>query len=82
MIHVMVSRRATALEAQLIHAEEAVTAGTEHVNRQCQILAELEEGGHRTHLAEGLLSVFKESLALHVADRDRIKQGIERLTHD
>ena len=60
----------------LAQAEIDVAAGTEHVERQREILAELGRDGHPTTQAEQLLRTFEDSLALHIEERDRLRKEL------
>ncbi|MBV9113427.1 MAG: hypothetical protein JOY67_11460 [Hyphomicrobiales bacterium] len=64
------------LKQHLAQAESDVVLGTGHVERQRQIIAELERDGHDTEEAEQLLRTFEETLALHVEGRDRLRQEL------
>ena len=58
--------------SDLAVADAHVAQGERHVVRQREIIDELKLGGHSTRLAESLLDSFEQTLASHVAHRDRI----------
>jgi hypothetical protein len=60
-------------QEHLALAERPVTEAEHHVNRQRQVIADLERHGHDTESARYLLSQFEEMLAIQVADRDRLR---------
>ncbi|MEY9199401.1 bifunctional non-homologous end joining protein LigD [Sinorhizobium fredii] len=62
------------IEKHLAKAERHVAEGEEHVARQTNILAELERNGHDTKQARELLETFRELLASHIEDRNRLIQ--------
>jgi len=60
------------LRDHLAMADRHVAAGNRVVIRQRQLISELEADGHDTREALALLARFEGSLALHLADRDRL----------
>lgn len=65
----------------LAQAEHHVLLGEKHIAAQHKIISELEAYGHLkdAERARELLKIFKETQALHVADRDRhrLELGID-----
>jgi len=53
-------------------AERHVANGTAHIERQRQIIAEVDRDGHPIGRSEELLAVFENSLTMHIAVRDRL----------
>jgi hypothetical protein len=60
------------LEQDLSMAERHMIQGTEHVARQRELVARLENDGQDLFQAKQLLARFEELLHLHIVDRDRI----------
>ena len=58
-------------------AERHVAEGERHVARQRDLVAELERDGHETGMARALLQKFEELLAIHKADRDRLRHEVQ-----
>jgi len=56
----------------LVIAERHVLEGARHIERQKQIIAELERDGHDATTGHNTLAVFEEAQQLHIADRDRL----------
>jgi hypothetical protein len=56
------------------HASEAEI----HVARQRELVAKMEQSGHETGLARALLLKFEELLAIHKADRDRLRSEVQK----
>jgi hypothetical protein len=56
----------------LEQAEAHVAQGVRHIERQRQIVADLERGGHDAERAREALKLFEDMQALHVANRDRL----------
>lgn len=67
--------RAT-VERRLAQCERHVALGAEHVRSQRELIAKLEKDGHDTTAAAALLLQFEELQALHIADRDRLRQEL------
>jgi hypothetical protein len=61
----------------LAQAERHVAEGKEHLDRQRQILAELQRDGHDTAEAKKLLATFEALQAQHVADCARLRRELE-----
>ena len=61
------------LERHLALAERHVAQGEAIIAKQRRIVDKLEQGGHDAGEARGLLALFLESQALHIADRDRLR---------
>lgn len=73
------------MDRALIHdrlamAERHVAQGKEHIERQTALIAELDRDGHDSRTARDLLGTLKESLALHIADRDRLRHELAAAT--
>ena len=64
------------IQEHLELANRHVADGEKHVARQKQILAELEREGHDPEQARELLAVFEETLAIYVADRERLEREL------
>jgi hypothetical protein len=62
------------IEKHLAQAEQHVADGERHITRQRQIIAELERDDHDAGSAKELLTIFEETQAIHIADRDRLKE--------
>jgi hypothetical protein len=63
----------------LAQAEDHVAAGTQHVARQREIIAEVERDGHDAPQAKALLEQFEQLQEMHVVDRDRLLRNVEAL---
>lgn len=68
------------IQDHLAMAERHVAEGEEHLDRQTALIAELERDGHDSRTARDLLGTLKESLALHIADRDRLRRELAAAT--
>ena len=70
--------RAT-LEDHLAQAECHVIDGEQHVTRQRELVARLEQDGDTAVASEAreLLAQFVEMQAMHVADRDRLRRELD-----
>jgi hypothetical protein len=64
------------LEGHLAQAERHVLKGESHIDRQRQLVAELERDGDDITLATKLLLQFEQLQAMHIADRDRLRQEL------
>jgi len=64
------------MEGHLAQAERHVADGERHVAEQRARVEALGRDGHDTTEALLLLGQFQELQALHVADRDRLKQEL------
>ena len=62
-------------------SERHVVEGEQRIVRQREVLRELERDAHPDAAARGreLLAKFEETLALHIADRDRLRKQFEML---
>ena len=69
--------RAT-IELHLASAEEHVALGAD---RQREIIVNLERDGHGAVEAQRLLVYFEEQLAMHVADRDRLRKELAEISN-
>jgi hypothetical protein len=61
----------------LSHLEEAerhVREGAGRVERQRELVARLQQGGHPTEEPEALLAQFDETLAAHIESLDRLRE--------
>jgi hypothetical protein len=67
--------RAT-LQDRLAAAERHVAEAERHVAAQREFLAQLQREGHDTAQAKRLLEQFEEVLAIHIADRDRLRKEL------
>jgi hypothetical protein len=69
------------VERHLAQAEIHVANGHEHVIRQRQILARLEEGGHEgaAQAARDLLATFELTQEASIGDRDRLRAQLAAL---
>ena len=65
-----------AIELHLASAEEHVALEVDNVECQREIILKLELDGHDTVEAQRLLVYFEEELAMHVADRDRLRREL------
>jgi hypothetical protein len=63
----------------LAMAERHVAQGEGHVARQRELVAQLERDGHDTDSSLQLLNQFEDLLAIHIADRDRLKAELAKL---
>ena len=57
----------------LAQAERHVAEGEQHIIRQREIIEMLARQGHDTKAADELLGQFEQTLAAHIADRDRLR---------
>jgi hypothetical protein len=64
------------LEEHLAQADRHVEEGWGHLDRQRKVIAELERDGHGAREARRLLHQFEEMQAMHIADRDRLRQEL------
>lgn len=67
-------------ELHLVQAEEAVVSGEGHIERQRQIIRQMEQQGHDAAVAKDLLATFLALQHEHLAHRDRLRLelGIDR----
>jgi len=65
-----------ALQDRLAAAVRHVAEAERHVASQREVVAQLEREGHDTAHAKQLLEQFEEVLAIHVADRDRLRKEL------
>jgi hypothetical protein len=73
---VLHEHRAT-IALHLCEAEAHVAEGMRHVEKQREIIADLERGGHNTLQAASLLCTLEAMLALYVAHRDRLRKELD-----
>jgi len=66
------------VKEHLALAEQHVAQGHEHVAKQRRIVADLETDGHVDAAVKGraLLAEFEKLLAMHIADRDRLRKEL------
>jgi hypothetical protein len=76
---VQLDERSKQIEDQLAQAERHVVIGSRHVATQRELLNKLERDGHDPSKAWSLLTQFEELLAMHIADRDRLRKKLEAL---
>ena len=62
------------VDEHLAQAERHVLEGEALVARQREIVERLGRGGHDTREAMDLLTQFEETQALHIQERDRLRQ--------
>ena len=60
----------------LEQAERHVRQGAVHLQNQRALIERLETGGHDTKESRRLLQQFEEMQALHVGDRDRLRETL------
>ena len=63
----------------LEQAQRHVVEGDRHIVRQCELIADLERGGHDTHEARALLLQYEDIQVLFVSDRDRLQAKLAAL---
>jgi hypothetical protein len=63
--------------AHLALAEKNVALGERHIERQEELVAELDRDGHDTRRALELLATFRRSQAEHIAHRDLLLKGLQ-----
>ena len=69
------------IELHLASDEEHVALGAATVERQREIIVKLERDRHGTIEAQRLLVYFEEQLAMHVADRDRLRKELAEISN-
>jgi hypothetical protein len=57
-------------------AERHVTGGQRHIDRQREIVRELQRDGRDLALAMSLLRQFEDMQTLHTQDRDRLRSEL------
>lgn len=62
----------------LAEAEAHVAEGQRHIDRQEQIVAELDRDGHDTKQAWELLAIFRSLQIEHIAHRDRLLRELKQ----
>jgi hypothetical protein len=67
------------LERHRKQAEEHVALGRQHILRQMEIVAELEENGRDATIARKLLATYQDMQEVHEADRNRIMKELANL---
>ena len=83
MVHLFVFRALTGMERNLLkrnlaRTEKRIAQGREHVERQRQIVEELQRKGQDPGRSADLLRLFTETLDAHLDERDRL---VSELTH-
>jgi hypothetical protein len=63
--------------AHLAKAEKNVVLGERHIQRQEQLVSELDRDGHDTSAALTLLATFHRAQAEHVAHRDFLLRELQ-----
>jgi hypothetical protein len=63
-------------QKHLAQIEWHVVEAEKRVARQREIVAELERAGRRATAARGLLAAFERLLAMHLADRQRLRKEL------
>lgn len=61
----------------VLRAEQHAIEGERHLALQGEIVATLESACHNTTQALRLLAQFEEIQALHIANRDRLRNAFE-----
>jgi hypothetical protein len=61
----------------LAQTEWDVVEAEKRVARQRKLVAELEREGRRATAARGLLAAFETLLAMHLADRQRLRRELD-----
>ena len=69
----------TVWQEHLVATEQHIVEAEKRVASQREIVAELERDGHRTTAARGLLAAFETLLAMHLADRQRLRSEHDAL---
>jgi hypothetical protein len=64
------------LQDRLAAAERHVSEAERHVANQREHVSQLEREGHETGHAKRLLEQLEEVLAIHVAERDRLREEL------
>src|SRR5579883_3437661 len=59
-------------------AEKAVAQGQQHIDREEQMIADLDRGGHDTRLARETLATLRRMQAEHVAHRNLILEMLRQ----
>jgi hypothetical protein len=63
-------------QEHLVEAERHVVEAEKRVARQREIVEELERDGRRATAARGLLAAYERLLAMHLADRKRLRSEL------
>ena len=71
----MINRRTLLLD-QLADAERSIIENETRIRLQKQLIAEQERAGRDSAIAKELLGMLQGSHTLHIATRDRIKNGL------
>ena len=66
------------LKQHLRLAEKHIAEGTEHVERQRQIVDELVRNGKDPRRSMDLLTLFEKTLAGHTEERDRLQDELAK----
>ena len=78
----MTTGHTASIERMLRHLKEAeqhVQNGEELLKRQRVLVDELDRDGHDTSTAREVLRTLEQSQSMHIADRDRVLEEVERL---
>jgi hypothetical protein len=67
------------LKRHLTKIEEQVAIVAQNVERQRELVAELERDGYDAAQAKKMLEQFLEQQVLHIADRDRLIKELSEL---
>jgi hypothetical protein len=59
-------------------AEKAVAQGERHIQREEEMIAELDRAGHDTKQALTMLATYRKLQAQHVAHRDQILKALQQ----
>jgi hypothetical protein len=68
------------LERHLQQVKADLALGNEHVCRQRQIVDDLEQSGHDATIAKARLQEAEETLAVYVAEANRLESELAALT--
>jgi len=68
------------LKSHLVLAESQVTLDERVIADQCLVIEKLEATGEVAAAARELLQTLEEEQRLHVADRDRLKAELAKLS--
>lgn len=66
----------TSLREQLALVEQNVRDGERHIEQQRRLVDRLQRAGHDASTARELLRSYQQSLSMHVATRDRLRQEL------
>ena len=66
------------LKQHLALAEKHIAEGVVHVEQERQIVEELKRCGRDFRRSADLLELFKETLATHISERDRLREALAK----